>query len=36
MVKKLPASGGDAGGLGSVPELGRCPGGGDGNSLQSG
>ena len=36
MVKNRPANGGDAGDLGSVPELGRSPGGGNGNSLQSG
>ena len=31
MVKKPPASAGDAG---LIPESGRCPGGGNGNSLQ--
>ena len=31
MVKNLPAS---AGGLGFIPGSGRCPGGGNGNSLQ--
>ena len=34
MVKNLPASAGEAGGLGSVPKGGRSPGGGNGNSLQ--
>ena len=31
MVKNLPANAGD---LGSIPELGRSPGVGNGNSLQ--
>ena len=34
VVKNLPASAGDVRGVGSVPELGRCPGGGHGNPLQ--
>ena len=34
MVKNLPANAGDAGYMGSVPGLGRSPGGGCGNSLQ--
>ena len=34
MVKNLPASAGDAGDTGSVPGLGRSPGGGHGNPLQ--
>ena len=34
MVKNLPANPGDAGDLGSIPGLGRCPGGGNGNWLQ--
>ena len=33
MVKNSPASAGDAGDAGSIPGLGRCPGGGNGNSL---
>ena len=33
-VKNPPASAGDARGVGSVPEWGRCPGGGNGNPLQ--
>ena len=32
--KDLPASVGDTGDVGSIPELGRSPGGGNGNSLQ--
>ena len=32
MVKPLANSGG-AGGVGSIPGLGRCPGGGNGNPL---
>ena len=32
MVKNPPCNTGD---LGSIPELGRCPGGGHGNSLQN-
>ena len=31
MVKNLPANAGDTGDLGSVPGLGRSPGGGNGN-----
>ena len=31
MVKNLPANARD---MGSIPELGRCPGGGNGNPLQ--
>ena len=31
VVKNLPANAGD---VGSIPRLGRFPGGGDGNSLQ--
>ena len=34
MVKNPPASAGDAGDMGSNPESGRSPGGGNGNSLQ--
>ena len=34
MVKNLPASAGDARDVGSVPGLGRTPGGGNGNLLQ--
>ena len=34
MVKKLPASAGDAGGAVSIPGSGRSPGGGNGNPLQ--
>ena len=34
MVKNLPMNAGDAGDVGSVPGLGRSPGGGHGNSLQ--
>ena len=34
MVKNLPANSGDAGNLGSIPGLGRSPGGGNGNLLQ--
>ena len=34
MGKNPPASAGDAGDMGSIPELGRSPGGGHGNSLQ--
>ena len=33
-VKNLPASAGDIRDLGSIPGLGKCPGGGHGNSLQ--
>ena len=34
MVKNTPANAGDAGDLGSITELGRPPGGGNGNPLQ--
>ena len=34
MVKNLPASAGDAGDMGSIPESERSPGGGNGNPLQ--
>ena len=34
MVKNLPASAGDTRDMGSIPELGRSPGGGNGNPLQ--
>ena len=34
MVKNLPASADDVGDMSSVPELGRSPGGGNGNPLQ--
>ena len=34
MVKNLPANAGDMRNLGSVPGLGRSPGGGHGNPLQ--
>ena len=34
MVKSLPASAGDFGHIGSIPESGRSPGGGHGNPLQ--
>ena len=34
VVKNLPANAGDAGDMGSIPGLGRSPGGGDGNPLQ--
>ena len=33
MVKNPPASAGDSGNTGPIPELGRSPGGGHGNSL---
>ena len=36
MVKNLPANAGDIRDVGSVPELGRSPGGGHGNPLQPG
>ena len=32
-VKNSPASGGDIRDLGWIPRLGRCPGGGHGNTL---
>ena len=34
MVKNLPASAGDIRVVGSIPELGISPGGGNGNPLQ--
>ena len=34
VVKNLPANAGDMRGVGLIPELGRPPGGGHGNSLQ--
>ena len=34
MVKNLPANTKDAGDKGSIPVLGRFPGGGNGNPLQ--
>ena len=34
MVKNLPANAGDIGDVGSIPELERSPGGGNGNPLQ--
>ena len=34
MVKNLPINAGDAGDVGSIPGLGRSPGGGNGNPLQ--
>ena len=34
MVKNLPANAGDVRDVGSIPGLGRCPGGRHGNSLQ--
>ena len=34
MVKNPPANAGDMRDVGSVPEWGRSPGGGDGNPLQ--
>ena len=34
MGKNAPASAGDVGDMASVPGLGRCPGGGQGNPLQ--
>ena len=34
VVKNLPANGGDVGDAGSIPELGRSPGEGNGNPLQ--
>ena len=33
MVKNLPANAGDVSDMGSVPGLGRSPGGGHGNPL---
>ena len=34
LVKNLPATAGDVRDTGSIPESGRSPGGGHGNSLQ--
>ena len=34
VVKNLPANAGDSRDVGSIPESGRSPGGGHGNSLQ--
>ena len=34
VVKNLPANAGDPGDTGSIPGLGRSPGGGNGNPLQ--
>ena len=34
VVKNLPASAGDTADMGSIPGLGRSPGGGNGNPLQ--
>ena len=34
MIKNPPGNAGDAGGVGLIPELGRSPGEGNGNSLQ--
>ena len=34
MVKNPPANAGDIGDVGSIPGLGRSPGGGNGNALQ--
>ena len=34
VVENLPASAGAAGDMGSIPGLGRSPGGGNGNPLQ--
>jgi len=34
VVKNPPANAGDAGVVGSIPGLGRSPGGGNGNPLQ--
>ena len=34
VIKNLPANAGDARDMGSIPELGRSPGGGNGNLLQ--
>ena len=34
LVKNLPAKAGDIGDEGLIPGLGRCPGGGHGNSFQ--
>ena len=35
VVKNLAANAGDTGDMGSIPELGKCPGGGNANPLQS-
>ena len=35
VVKNSPANAGDAGDMGLIPGLGRCPGGGNVNPLQS-
>ena len=34
MVNNLPANAGDTGASGLIPMSGRCPGGGNGHSLQ--
>ena len=34
MVKNPPANAGDERDMGSIPRMGRCPGGGHGNPLQ--
>ena len=34
MVRNSPANAGDPGDMGSIPGLGRSPGGGNGNPLQ--
>ena len=34
VIKNAPANSGDLRDMGSVPGLGRCPGGGHGNPLQ--
>ena len=34
VIKNLPANAADAGDMGSIPGLGRSPGGGNGNPLQ--
>ena len=34
VVKNLPANAGDVRGMGSIPGLGRSPGGGNGNTFQ--
>ena len=34
VVKNLPANARSTGDAGSIPGLGRCPGGGNGNTLQ--
>ena len=34
VVKNLPANAGDINEAGSIPESGRCPGGGNGNHFQ--